>query len=83
MAQSTGALSFCVAGVTKLEKGAFSLGMVVNIDPRRGLLVRLPFGGMGAVAITDLADTYRTNPLDGYHKHQILRSVNWLSIFNH
>lgn len=71
-----------VAGVTKLEKGAFSLGMVVNINPQKGLLVRLPFGGMGAVAVTDLADAYRTNPLDGYSKHQIVRSVNWLRIFN-
>lgn len=55
--------------------------MVVNIDPQRGLLVRLPFGGMGAVAVTDLDDAYRTNPLDRYSKHQIVRSVNWLSIF--
>lgn len=56
--------------------------MVVNIDPQRGLLVKLPFSGMGTVAITDLADTYRPNPLGGYSKNQILRLVNWLSILN-
>lgn len=71
----------CVAGVTTLEKGAVTLGMVVNIDPQRGLLVKLPFGGMGTVDITDLADAYRPNPLGGYSKNQILRLVN-LSIFN-
>lgn len=49
--------------------------MVVNIDPQKGLLVKLPFGGMGTVAITDLADAYRPNPLGGYSKNQILRLV--------
>lgn len=72
----------CVLGVTELEKGAVTLGMVVNIDPQRGLLVKLPFSGMGTVAITDLADAYRPNPLGGYSKNQILRLVNRLSIFN-
>ncbi|XP_029707294.1 protein RRP5 homolog isoform X2 [Takifugu rubripes] len=62
-----------LTGVTKLEKGAVTLGMVVNIDPQKGLLVKLPFGGMGTVAITDLADAYRPNPLGGYSKNQILR----------
>lgn len=68
--------SFCVAGVTKLEEGAVTLGMVANIDPQRGLLLQLPFGGMGAVAVTDLADAYRPNPLDGYRRNQIVRSVS-------
>lgn len=49
--------------------------MVVNTDPKRGLLVKLPFGGVGAVSITDLADAYKSNPLDGYSKNQIVRSV--------
>lgn len=70
--------SFCVAGVTKLEEHTVTLGMVANIDPQRGLLVHLPFGGMGAVAVTDLADAYRPNPLDGYRRNQIVRSVSWL-----
>lgn len=69
--------SFCVAGVTKLEEGAVTLGMVANIDPEKGLLVQLPFGAMGAVAVTDLADAYRPNPLDGYRRNQIVRSVSW------
>lgn len=50
--------------------------MVINIKPHVGLLVKLPFGGFGTVAITDLADAYKPNPLDGYKKEQLLRSVD-------
>lgn len=75
--------SFCVAGVTKLEEGAVALGMVAKIDPQRGLLVQLPFGGMGAVAVTDLADAYRPNPLEGYRQNQIIRSVSQQSVITH
>lgn len=50
--------------------------MVTNIQPQVGLLVKLPFGGMGTIAVTDLADGYRPNPLDGYSKDQLLRSVD-------
>ncbi|XP_018520155.1 protein RRP5 homolog isoform X2 [Lates calcarifer] len=60
-------------GVHKLEEGSVALGIVTNIQPQVGLLVKLPFGGMGAIAVTDLADAYRPNPLDGYRKDQILR----------
>ncbi|KAM9362984.1 protein RRP5 homolog [Symphorus nematophorus] len=62
-----------LTGVHKLEKGSVTLGMVTNIQPQVGLLVKLPFGGMGTVAVTDLADAYRPNPLDGYSKDQLLR----------
>lgn len=72
--------SFCVAGITKLEEGTVTLGMVANIDPQRGLLVQLPFGGTGTVAVTDLADNYRPNPLDEYRRNQIVRSVRWQSV---
>lgn len=75
--------SFCVAGVTKLEEGAVTLGTVVKIDPQRGLLVQLPFGGVGAVAVTDLADAYRSNPFDGYRENQIIRSVSRQSVIAH
>lgn len=68
---------FCVAGVTQLEEGAVTLGMVTSSDAQRGLLVQLPFGGVGTVAVTDLADAYRPNPLDRYKKHQIVRSASW------
>uniref|UniRef100_A0A7N8X5R9 Protein RRP5 homolog n=1 Tax=Mastacembelus armatus TaxID=205130 RepID=A0A7N8X5R9_9TELE len=60
-------------GVHKLDKGTITLGMVTNVQPQLGLLVKLPFGGMGSVAVTDLADAYRPNPLDGYSKDQLLR----------
>ncbi|XP_044047425.1 protein RRP5 homolog isoform X1 [Siniperca chuatsi] len=62
-----------LTGVHKLEKGSVTLGMVTNIQPQVGLLVKLPFGGMGTVAVTELADAYRPNPLDGYSKDQLLR----------
>lgn len=68
--------SFGFTGVHKLEKGSVTLGMVTNIQPQVGLLVKLPFGNMGIVAVTDLADAYKPNPLDGYSKDQLLRSVN-------
>ncbi|KAI3352853.1 hypothetical protein L3Q82_019426 [Scortum barcoo] len=62
-----------LTGVHKLEKGSVTLGMVTNIQPQVGLLVKLPFGGTGTVAVTDLADSYKPNPLDGYSKDQLLR----------
>ncbi|XP_031720539.1 protein RRP5 homolog isoform X1 [Anarrhichthys ocellatus] len=62
-----------LTGVHKLEKGSVTLGMVTNIQPQLGLLVKLPFGNSGTVAVTDLADAYRPNPLDGYSKDQLLR----------
>uniref|UniRef100_A0A3B4VFG8 Protein RRP5 homolog n=1 Tax=Seriola dumerili TaxID=41447 RepID=A0A3B4VFG8_SERDU len=57
----------------KLEKGSVTLGIVTNILPQVGLMVKLPFGGMGTVAVTDLADAYRPKPLDGYSKDQLIR----------
>lgn len=66
---------FTIPGVHKLEKHSVALGMVTKIQPTVGLLVKLPFGGKGAVAVTDLADAYRQNPLDGFSKDQLLRSV--------
>lgn len=74
--------SFCFPGVSKLEKGSVTLGMVTNIQPQVGLLVKLPFGGTGAVAVTDLADAYRPNPLDGYSKDQLLRSEDAAGSFS-
>lgn len=62
-----------LTGVHKLEKGSITLGIVTNIQPQTGLLVKLPFGGMGTVAVTDLADAYRPNPLAVYNKDQFLR----------
>lgn len=62
-----------LTGVHKLETGSVTLGMVTNIQPQVGLLVKLPFGGTGTVAVTDLADSYRPNPLEGFSKDQLLR----------
>ncbi|KAF3843991.1 hypothetical protein F7725_016039 [Dissostichus mawsoni] len=57
-------LMLSLTGVHKLEEHSVARGGD-NIHPTVGLLVKLPFGGMGAVAVTDLADAYRPNPLDG------------------
>ncbi|CAJ1052669.1 protein RRP5 homolog isoform X2 [Xyrichtys novacula] len=62
-----------LTGVHKLEKGSISLGMVTNIQPHIGLHVQLPFGGLGSVCVTELADAYKPNPLDRYSKDQLLR----------
>ncbi|XP_041840076.1 protein RRP5 homolog [Melanotaenia boesemani] len=62
-----------LTGVHKLEKGSTTVGVVINIQPQNGLLVKLPFGNVGTVSITDLADAYRPNPLVSYNKDQFLR----------
>ncbi|KAK2815754.1 hypothetical protein Q5P01_026221 [Channa striata] len=64
-----------LTGIHKLEKGSVVLGMVTSIHPHSGLLVKLPFGSTGTVAVTDLTDAYRPNPLEGYSKDQLLRCV--------
>ncbi|XP_034406694.1 protein RRP5 homolog isoform X2 [Cyclopterus lumpus] len=62
-----------LTGVHKLEKDSVALGMVTKIIPQVGLLVKLPFGNMGTVAVTELADAYKPNPLAAYSKDQLLR----------
>ncbi|KAM4583938.1 protein RRP5 homolog [Odontesthes bonariensis] len=62
-----------LTGVHKLEKGGTTLGIVTNIQPQVGLQVKLPFGGVGAVSVADLADAYRPNPFEMYNKDQLLR----------
>ncbi|XP_029990417.1 protein RRP5 homolog isoform X2 [Sphaeramia orbicularis] len=57
----------------KLETGSVTLGMVTSVQPQVGLHVKLPFGGTGTVAVTDLADAYKPNPLGPYSKDQLLR----------
>lgn len=59
-----------------LEKGTVALGMVTNIQPHNGLLVKLPCGVVGSVAVTDLADAYKPKPLDAYSEDQLIRSVD-------
>lgn len=57
----------------RLQKGGVTVGMVTNIVPQFGLQVRLPFGAMGTVGLTDLADAYKPKPLAGFSKDQLLR----------
>ena len=49
--------------------------MVTHIQSQE-LVVKLPFGGKGYVAVTELADGYRPHPLDAYSTDQLLRSVD-------
>ncbi|KAM4594543.1 protein RRP5 homolog [Fundulus diaphanus] len=62
-----------LTGVHKLEKGSVSLGMVTSVQPQVGLQVKLPFGNTGTVSVTDLADSYRPNPLEMFSKDQFIR----------
>ncbi|XP_068178536.1 protein RRP5 homolog isoform X2 [Antennarius striatus] len=62
-----------LTGAQELQKGGIVLGLVTNILPNVGLLVKLPFGGRGVVTVTDLTDAYKSNPLDKYSKNQLLR----------
>ncbi|XP_069561077.1 protein RRP5 homolog isoform X2 [Brachyistius frenatus] len=62
-----------LTGVYKLEEGSTTLGTVTKILPQVGLHVKLPFGGVGTVSVTDLADAYKPNPLDTYSKDQLVR----------
>lgn len=66
-------LSLSLTGVTKLEEGNVTLGIVINVDPHLGLLVKLPFGTTGSVALTDVSDAYRPSPLGAFSKGQLLR----------
>nr|XP_040042477.1 protein RRP5 homolog isoform X1 [Gasterosteus aculeatus aculeatus]XP_040042479.1 protein RRP5 homolog isoform X1 [Gasterosteus aculeatus aculeatus] len=62
-----------LTGVHQLEKGSVTLGVVTNIHPQFGVQVKLPFGNMGTVAVTDLSDAYRPTPFDAYSKDKLLR----------
>uniref|UniRef100_A0A4W5L588 Protein RRP5 homolog n=1 Tax=Hucho hucho TaxID=62062 RepID=A0A4W5L588_9TELE len=66
-------LSLSLNGVHKLEKGRVVMGLVQKLDPSLGLLVKLPFSGMGTVAMEDLADNYKPKPLEPYSKDQLVR----------
>ncbi|CAL8330288.1 unnamed protein product [Lota lota] len=65
--------SLSLNGLKQLEQGAVTLGIVMNIDPRQGLLVKLPFAATGTVAMTNLTDCYRRDPLKAFSKDQIIR----------
>ncbi|KAM3622776.1 uncharacterized protein V6R79_002928 [Siganus canaliculatus] len=66
-------LALSLIGFHQLEKDTVTLGMVTAIHPQHGLQVELPFGGVGTVAITDVADAFKPKPLDGFSQKQLLR----------
>lgn len=57
------------------------MGVVTNIHPQFGVQVKLPFGNMGTVAVTDLSDAYRPTPFDAYSKDKLLRSGDAAATF--
>uniref|UniRef100_A0AAV2LNK6 Protein RRP5 homolog n=1 Tax=Knipowitschia caucasica TaxID=637954 RepID=A0AAV2LNK6_KNICA len=56
----------------KLEKDSVCVGVVTRVQPY-GLQVRLPFGGSGTVAVTDLSDAYKPHSVDAYSKDQLIK----------
>nr|XP_057914269.1 protein RRP5 homolog isoform X2 [Doryrhamphus excisus] len=66
-------LALSLTGFHKLEAGSVTLGMVTAVLQEIGLVVKLPFGCKGIVAVTDLSDAYRLNPLAPFSKAQMLR----------
>ncbi|XP_029001010.1 protein RRP5 homolog isoform X3 [Betta splendens] len=68
-------LALSLTGVYKLEQGMVTLGIVTNIYPRLGLLVKLPFDNVGTVHITDVDDAYKSSILDGYSTDQVIRCL--------
>ncbi|XP_030208651.1 protein RRP5 homolog isoform X3 [Gadus morhua] len=65
--------SLSLNGRQQLAVGVVTLGMVTNIEPGRGLLVRLPSDATGTVSMTQLTDCYRKDPLKAFSKDQVLR----------
>ncbi|KAK7930283.1 hypothetical protein WMY93_006678 [Mugilogobius chulae] len=61
-----------LTGTYKLEKGSVCVGVVTNVQ-LHCLQVKLPFGGSGTVAVTDLSDAYKSNNLNAYSKDQLIR----------
>ncbi|XP_077426808.1 protein RRP5 homolog [Vanacampus margaritifer] len=66
-------LSLSLTGIHELEADSITLGMVTSILPHIGLMVKLPFGSVGTVDITNLADAYKPNLLAAFSKDQLLR----------
>ncbi|XP_077574837.1 protein RRP5 homolog [Stigmatopora nigra] len=66
-------LILSLSGIHELEAGKIVLGRVTSFLPQLGVRVKLPFGEIGNVAVTDIADEYKPNPLAGFQKDQLLR----------
>ncbi|XP_072319242.1 protein RRP5 homolog [Eucyclogobius newberryi] len=61
-----------LTGSYELAKDGVCVGVVTNVLPH-GLQVKLPFGGSGTVAVTDLSDAYKHNTLESYSKDQLIK----------
>ena len=57
----------------KLENGSVTVGIVQSVQPQVGLGVRLPLGAKGTVAVVDLLDSYKRDPLQAFSKGQLVR----------
>ncbi|XP_046899644.1 protein RRP5 homolog isoform X2 [Hypomesus transpacificus] len=66
-------LSLSLTDVPKLENGSVTVGIVQSVQPQVGLGVRLPLGAKGTVAVVDLLDSYKRDPLQAFSKGQLVR----------
>ncbi|XP_026861413.2 protein RRP5 homolog [Electrophorus electricus] len=66
-------LNLSLIGTHKLKQGTVTMGMVQEINPQKGLVLKLPFGKSGLASLTDLSDTYTDNPLEQYKEGQLFR----------
>ncbi|XP_067114996.1 protein RRP5 homolog isoform X2 [Osmerus mordax] len=66
-------LCLSLTDVPKLEKGNVAMGIVQSVQPQVGVGVRLPLGAKGTVAVVDLLDSYKRDPLQSYSKDQLVR----------
>uniref|UniRef100_A0A4W4H4K7 S1 motif domain-containing protein n=1 Tax=Electrophorus electricus TaxID=8005 RepID=A0A4W4H4K7_ELEEL len=67
-------LNLSLIGTHKLKQGTVTMGMVQEINPQKGLVLKLPFGKSGLASLTDLSDTYTDNPLEQYKEGQLIHS---------
>ncbi|XP_039590594.1 protein RRP5 homolog [Polypterus senegalus] len=66
-------LSVSVNGVKSLAEGTVTLATVSTINPNVGLILSLPFGKTGYVGLTDISDSYMSDPLKQFSLGQIVR----------
>ena len=53
--------------------GSVTMGIVHSVQPDVGVAVRLPQGAKGTVAVVDLLDSYKRDPLQSYSKDKLVR----------
>ncbi|XP_051778120.1 LOW QUALITY PROTEIN: protein RRP5 homolog [Erpetoichthys calabaricus] len=68
-----GRLSVSINGVKNLAEDTVTLATVSTINPNVGLILSLPFSKTGYVGLTDISDSYMSDPLKQFSLGQIVR----------